>query len=94
MMTGERLTRRADGWYSTWTGMVSGGEEAFQRVLGSSDHVPNDPTAHFDDYSSHHSGGALFMLGDGSVHFISENIDLVVYTSLATRRGGEITGEF
>lgn len=73
---------------------MSGGEEAFQRVLGLSDHVPNDPTAHFDDYSSHHSGGALFMLGDGSVHFISENIDLVVYTSLATRRGGEITGEF
>jgi len=94
LMTGERLTRPADDWYSTWTGMVSEGEEAFQRVLGASDHVPNDPAAHFDDYSSHHSGGALFTLGDGSVHFISENIDLGVYTSLATRSSGEIVGEF
>ena len=94
MMIGERLTRPADGWYSTWTGMVAGGEEAFQRVLGAADHVPNDPVAHLDDFSSHHEGGALFCLSDGSVHFISENIDHGVYQSLATISGGEIVGEF
>jgi prepilin-type processing-associated H-X9-DG protein len=74
--------------------MVSKGEEAFQRILGSADHVPNDPAAHFDDFSSQHTGGAQFCLADGSVHFLSENIDLSVYRSLATRAGGELVSEF
>ena len=94
LMVGERLTRESAGWYSTWTGMVAEGEEAFQRVLGSADHPPNDPAAHFDDFSSNHSGGAFFVLGDGSVHFVSQNIDETLYKSLATRNGGEIVGEF
>lgn len=94
ILVGERRTNEADGWYSTWPGMVAQGAEAFQRILGSADHVPNDPAAHFDDFSSNHEGGALFVLGDGSVHFVSENIDHGVYTGLATISGGEITGEF
>lgn len=94
LFVGERLTNEDNGWYSTWPGMVSEGAEAFQRILGSADHPPNDPAAHFDDFSSNHTGGALFVLGDGSVHFISENIDEGVYKGLATRQGGEINGEF
>ena len=94
IMIGERLTNVDDGWYSTWAGMVSEGEEAFQRVLGSADHVPNDPAAHFDDFSSRHVGGAHFVLADGSVHFVSQSIDTGVYQGLATRNGQEIAGEF
>jgi prepilin-type N-terminal cleavage/methylation domain-containing protein len=93
-MLGERRTDTELGWYSTWPGMVSEGEEAFQRILGSADHVPNDPVAHLDDFSSHHVGGAQFVLGDGSVRFISENIDHGLYQSLATIQGGEVVGEF
>ncbi|MEO2033359.1 MAG: DUF1559 domain-containing protein, partial [Planctomycetaceae bacterium] len=93
-VVGERVTRVAEGWHSTWVGMVSKGEEAFQRILGSADHVPNDRAAHFDDFSSQHTGGAQFCLADGSVHFLSENIDLSVYRSLATRAGGELVSEF
>lgn len=93
-MIGERLTRVNLGWYSTWVGMVAEGEEAFQRILGSADHVPNDPAAHFDDFSSHHPGGAQFCLGDGSVRFISEVIDTDLYHSLATISGGEVVGEY
>lgn len=45
-------------------------------------------------YSSYHVGGAQFLLCDGSARFVSENIDLGVLKTLATRNGGEITGEF
>jgi len=93
-MLGERRTDTALGWYTTWPGMVAEGEEAFQRILGSADHVPNDPVAHLDDFSSNHTGGSQFVLGDGSVRFISENIDHGLYQSLATIRGGEVVGEF
>jgi prepilin-type N-terminal cleavage/methylation domain-containing protein len=94
IMTGERRTEIKLDWYSTWPGMIAEGEEAFQRVCGSSDHVPNDPAAHFDDFSSKHTGGAQFCLGDGSVRFVSENIDRGVYQSLATIQGGEVIGDF
>ena len=94
LMTGERKTKPTLNWFSSWPGMIANGEEAFQRVCGSADHVPNHPATHFDDFSSHHVGGAQFSLGDGSVRFISENIDGRVYRSLATIQGGELTGEF
>ena len=74
--------------------MIAQGEESIQRVCGSADHVPNHPNLHFDDFSSNHTGGAQFCLGDGSVHFISENIDSGVYKALATIQSGEIVGEF
>ena len=45
-------------------------------------------------FGSWHEGGAFFTLGDGSVRFISENIDLGLYQSLSTRNKGEIVGEF
>lgn len=39
--------------------------------------------------SSMHLGGITHLLGDGSVHIISPNIDAVVYDALVTRAGGE-----
>ena len=81
-------------WYSTWVGVIPGGEEAAVRILGSTDHTPNSPANHFDDFSSEHVGGAHFLFGDGAVRFISMNIDLKVYQSMATRASGDITGEF
>lgn len=40
-------------------------------------------------FRSMHSGGAVFGMGDGSVHFLEELIDGVVYRGLASRAGGE-----
>ena len=91
LVVGERKTDASQGWHSTWVGAVPEGEETFARVLGATDHVPNDPAAHFDDFGSHHVGGAQFLFGDGRVRFISENIDHGVYQSLSSIRGGEIT---
>lgn len=93
-MIGERKTIESQGWYTTWPGMVAEAEEAFQRVCGTADHTPNHPATHFDDFSSHHTGGAQFCQADGSVRFISQSIDRGVYQALATIQGGEVVGEF
>jgi hypothetical protein len=39
--------------------------------------------------SSMHPGGALHMMGDGSVHFFSETMEAAVYVALSTRAGRE-----
>ncbi|HUP82278.1 MAG TPA: DUF1559 domain-containing protein [Pirellula sp.] len=48
----------------------------------------NNPLASF------HSGGIQVCLGDGSVHFISESIELETLKKLATRDDGQPLGEF
>jgi prepilin-type processing-associated H-X9-DG protein len=46
-------------------------------------------------YSSMHAGGANFVLADGSVRFINENISLTTFRALGTRAGGEaIPGDY
>ncbi|MEK6257793.1 MAG: DUF1559 domain-containing protein [Planctomycetota bacterium] len=44
-------------------------------------------------FGSYHVGGAFFTLGDGSVKFLSENIDGTLYQGLGSRNGGEVVGE-
>ena len=93
-LVGERKTRVDLDWWTTWAGMVAGGEETGQRVLGCLDHTPNHPATHFDDFSSHHTGGSQFLMGDGHVRFVSENIDAGLYQALGTLQGAEVVGEF
>ncbi len=45
-------------------------------------------------YGSLHSGGANFVLCDGSVTFISENVDMQILRALGTRGGAEVVGEY
>ena len=40
-------------------------------------------------FKSRHTGGAQFVLADGSVQFISENIDYMTYQRLGDRRDGQ-----
>ena len=44
-------------------------------------------------FKSQHKGGAQFVLVDGSVQFLSENIDYVTYNRLGDRRDGIPLGE-
>ncbi|WP_240928288.1 DUF1559 domain-containing protein [Thalassoroseus pseudoceratinae] len=45
-------------------------------------------------FMSFHPGGAQFLLADGSVKFLSENIDLATLAGLITRGKGEVLGDF
>lgn len=42
---------------------------------------------------SHHPGGVSSVRADGSVHFVSESINLAAWQALATRNGGEVSIE-
>jgi len=45
-------------------------------------------------YYSFHQGGAQFLFADGSVHFLSENINGRTLTRLMQENDGEVLGEF
>ncbi len=45
-------------------------------------------------FGSNHTGGGHFVLGDGSIRFLSENIAPAVYRSLIHRTDGADAGEF
>jgi prepilin-type N-terminal cleavage/methylation domain-containing protein len=45
-------------------------------------------------FGSHHHGGAQFVMGDGSVHFLNQNINMTIYRYLGTRSDGLPTGSF
>ncbi|MCA9268344.1 MAG: DUF1559 domain-containing protein [Planctomycetales bacterium] len=57
-------------------------------VAGSCNTVSSWGTA--QAFKSRHSGGCQFVFCDGSVHFLSENIDYRNYQRLGDRRDGEI----
>ena len=44
-------------------------------------------------FGSQHVGGSQFLMGDGTVKFVSENIDLNVYQNLGGRNEGGAIGD-
>lgn len=64
--------------------------------VNSIDTVPGGGTFAFrpQGFSSYHVGGCHFTLCDGSVRFLSENIDQGTLSALTTRAGKEVVGEF
>ncbi|VAX38707.1 hypothetical protein-transmembrane region and signal peptide prediction, partial [hydrothermal vent metagenome] len=54
----------------------------------------NTGTSGEDAFSSMHVGGCHFLLGDGRVRFISENIDSLNYQRLGGKADGEPNAEF
>ncbi len=74
----------------SWVGALGHVPEPIARIVGSTDHAPNDEHAHFEDFSSYHPAGINTLLGDGSVHFVKESIDESIFQALGTRAGREI----
>lgn len=97
----------AAGWsqsYRPWTqggtggagGAMYGAKNISKRLGRYSGWQGGVATRLFNDvsFSSQHVGGVQFLLGDGTVRFISENIDFNTYLSLASIGEGEVVGEF
>jgi prepilin-type N-terminal cleavage/methylation domain-containing protein len=74
------------------------GEGAGVHVLGHATnepgHTPNGNSGHVDDFSSFHTSGVLFLLGDGSCRLINDSINPNIYQGLATRAGGEVVSDY
>lgn len=107
LMVGERMNgpfRTAvsrsphNSYQTTWAGAVrqwdDPSDDHGHMVLFQTGHAPNSPLSDERDVSARHIGFAQFLLADGSVRIIGENIDFGVYQNLSTRAGGEIIAEY
>lgn len=71
-------------------------DEALILSHGNATHLPSAdfPIYDPDTFYSKHPAGVNFLFGDGSVHFLSTNIDPVTYQALCTIAGGEVLGQW
>lgn len=44
--------------------------------------------------SSRHTGGVNVLMGDGSVKFVTNSVDLTTWRGIGTRNGGEVLGDY
>jgi prepilin-type N-terminal cleavage/methylation domain-containing protein len=77
--------------YATWVGAPPGDQCSPGLVVGSASYPPNSVVADVHNFSSMHTTGTNFLLGDGSVHLVSQYIDTTIYHALCTCAGGEVT---
>ena len=107
LMVGERqngLFRHAGAhgvhvaYETTWAGAVreitDPTDDHGHMVLFQTGHTPNSSESDDRDVSASHSGEALFLMCDASVHSISEGIDEKVYLALGTMNRAETATEF
>ena len=86
IFVGERSAKKRH--FSTWAGNPAGDGCLPALVVGSfHEGFHNDGDEH--GFSSYHPGGANFLFGDGSVHFVSETVQESQINAWATRAGGE-----
>lgn len=97
LMVGERSwTNDVTGTrYRSWVrGCDTAPVCAGSRNIASGINTPSIATFNDIAFGSQHPGGCNFCFGDGSVRFISENINMSTYLSLASRDGGEVLGNY
>jgi prepilin-type N-terminal cleavage/methylation domain-containing protein/prepilin-type processing-associated H-X9-DG protein len=87
-----------DGAFPTWVGGNNNGGCNGWRTAGNALRLMEAPTWALNrrtgaesnaSFGSSHSGGANFLLGDGSVRFVRDSISPVAYNATGTRNGGE-----
>lgn len=88
--------------WPTWIGAFGSGQDETVRGNGRTGSPINARTnpnqmyfANNDDNAfSFHPAGAQFAFADGSVHFLSENLDMATYCNLFDRRDGNVLGQW
>ncbi|MDO5310196.1 MAG: DUF1559 domain-containing protein [Planctomycetia bacterium] len=86
LFAGERAAARKH--CSTWVGMPAL-EGCFPALVVASTHSGFHNNGQGHGFSSWHRGGANFLFGDGSVHFVAETVDDEVIRAASTRSGME-----
>lgn len=71
-----------------------GSPEPSQKVQAIRDQITFPQSQVMPGFSSEHRGGSQFLVGDGSVRFISENVETALYSNLGNREDGELMSEF
>lgn len=57
-------------------------------------HPVNFPTYHVGQMYSEHPGGGNVCMGDASVHFLSESMDMITWAELSSINEGEVIGDW
>lgn len=66
-------------------------ETGMNHIPNGGNALPIDTLNQFDDcFASLHTGGVMFLFADGSVRFISDNIDMKTYTYLGDKADGNV----
>ncbi len=106
IVVGERWTPRlsavGDTGQAVWAGVVertaqgqaTGLGDTFYRINQDIDSNTSTVRDNTSGFASFHTGGAHFLLGDGTVKFLSENIDTTIYRQLSQINDGAVVGEF
>ncbi|MBC8114596.1 MAG: DUF1559 domain-containing protein [Candidatus Saccharimonas sp.] len=83
---------------ATWAGVANPNSE--WNVLGEATWKVNQnftaayPRPVTSGFGSMHTGGAQFLMGDGAVRFLSENLDMTTYRHLSRVGDGNLLGNF
>jgi prepilin-type N-terminal cleavage/methylation domain-containing protein len=96
----ERLGTKTNQW---WGDLLTPGHNPFHQWTDTAAVTPTTRGINRDNianlgyygqsFGSWHVGGAQFLMADGAVRFISENINIVTFNAMGSRDKGEIVGE-
>ena len=96
-INGQPLTASVVG-DATWAGISAPASEWM--VLGEATYKINAnftaayPRPTTTGFGSMHTGGAQFLMGDGAVRFLSENLDINTYRLISRVNDSQLTGDF
>jgi prepilin-type N-terminal cleavage/methylation domain-containing protein/prepilin-type processing-associated H-X9-DG protein len=88
--------------WPTWIGAFGSGQDETVRINGRTNSPINAQTSparmyfaiNDDNAFSYHPGGAQFSFCDGSVHFVSQSVDIGTYCNMHDKRDGNPLGSW